>query len=548
MSFQSLVLISLIANAVLASPLLPPTVQLDDATVTGKNSGRTSQFLGIPYAEPPTGELGRFHLPRPIPAYTSSFSALDFSLSCPQQSTEIPVLPDLPKAAAEFIVNNFLHGGFPDAEDCLTINVIKPASATSRSKLPVIWIFGGGFEVGGTKVYDGGVIVTRSIDIGAPSIYVSMNYRVSGFGFLGGKEVKAAGIGNLGLQDQREALRWIQKYIYAFGGDPAKVTIWGESAGAISVSLHMLANNGNHENLFRAAFMQSGSPVPVSGIEGGQKYYDSIVSHSGCSGSKDTLGCLRKVDYKVLKAAINRQPGLFSYQSLNLAFLPRGDGKFLTENPQRLIIEGKVANIPFITGDCDDEGTLFSLSSLNITTSQDFRHYLKTVFLPSGVPDSDLDGILHHYPDDKRQGSPFGTSYLNAISPQYKRVAAFMGDGVFQAPRRFFLEHRSGKQNTWAFLSKRYKLLPVIGSAHATDLLNVYSPGRLGGMADYLIRFATDLDPNAVSGLQWPKYDTRTRKILTFNDGLINRETITVDDYRTAPMEFLTNVTLRHPI
>ncbi|KAJ7207637.1 Carboxylesterase family-domain-containing protein, partial [Mycena pura] len=79
-----------------------------------------------------------------------------------------------------------------------------------------------------------------------------------------------AGVGNLGLQDQREAMRWVQKYISNFGGDPSKVTIWGESSGAISVAMHMLANDGDTEGLFRAAFMQSGSPVPVGPLENGQ--------------------------------------------------------------------------------------------------------------------------------------------------------------------------------------------------------------------------------------------------------------------------------------
>lgn len=146
---------------------------------------------------------------------------------------------------------------------------------------------------------------------------------------------------------EREALRWVQKYISTFGGDPTKVTMfvrllpyhqycfctymemlifflptpcsllsysWGESAGAISIALHMLTNGGDTEGLFRGAFMESGSPIPVGDITGGQPYYDDLVERTGCSGSSDTLECLRGVEYQTLLDAVNQSPSIFSYQ------------------------------------------------------------------------------------------------------------------------------------------------------------------------------------------------------------------------------------------
>ncbi|KAJ7599914.1 carotenoid ester lipase precursor [Mycena floridula] len=526
---------SIAAGAVLASP----TVKLDSATFTGATSGNVAKFLGIPFAQPPVGDL-RFRLPQPIPAYNGSFSVTAFGPACPQQAIELPILTGLAQDTVDFILNSIFATVFPDAEDCLTINVVKPSSATSTSKLPVVaWFFGGGFELGSPAMYDGGSIVQRSIDLGQPVVYVSMNYRVTGFGFMASKEVKAAGVGNLGLQDQREALRWIQKYIANFGGDPTKVTIWGESAGAISVALQMLTNGGNTEGLFRGAFMESGSPIPVGDISHGQPYYDAVVSETGCSGATDTLACLRTVPYAKLKAAINQSPGIFSYQSLVLAWLPRADGVFLTDNPQRLVQAGQVANVPFVSGDCDDEGTLFSLSTLNITTDAQLKTYIKTIWLP-GASDSDLNQLMTMYPSDITQGSPYDTGVLNALTPQSKRIASFQGDAVFQAPRRFFMQARSGKQKMWAFLNKRLKALPILGSAHGTDIINVYGGGDL---EDSLIHFATNLDPNGPLSL-WPQYTTGSPNIMTLNDNALFPETINQDTYRGAAMQFLINVTL----
>ncbi|KAF8645416.1 hypothetical protein AX16_007831 [Volvariella volvacea WC 439] len=545
MLLRPLVVLALPVNFALATPLVeraPPTVRLDSATVTGVSSGSTNQFLGIPFALPPTGDR-RLRLPQPIPSYTTNFSATEFGPWCPsQQSADITFPDNLAPEAIEYIIS-FAGSIPPDDEDCLTLNVIAPANIPAGAKLPVVaWIYGGAFLTGGTSIHDGVPIVSRSVDLGTPVVYVSMNYRVSAFGFLAGKEVKEAGIGNLGLQDQRQALRWIQKYISAFGGDPRKVTIWGESAGAMSVALHMVANNGNTEGLFRAGFMQSGAQTPVGEGTNGQKYYDALVADSGCSGAADTLQCLRTVPYDVLKAAVNKSPGLFSYQSLNLAWQPRADGVFLTDHPQRLIQQGQIARIPFVTGNCDDEGTFFSLSTLNVTTDSQFRTWVKNTFIP-GISDRQVNRLAQLYPDSLSAGSPFDTGDLNALTPQSKRIAALLGDAVFQAPRRFLLKNRADKQRVWMFLSKRLKTLPQLGSAHAHDLSNIYGGGEL---ADYLIRFAVNLDPNGPGSATWPRYTNTLPRIITFLDGSSPYE-ISKDNYRKEAMEFLIDLGLEVP-
>ncbi|KAI0354803.1 carotenoid ester lipase precursor [Trametes cingulata] len=546
MFLQSLCLFPALAGVALAAPFAPraaPTVQLDQGTFIGTTDGTTNKFLGIPFAKAPVGDL-RFNLPVAVDPYTGTHTATAFGPSCPQQAINFDLPSTLAEDAVNFIVNSIFQVVFPADEDCLSINVMVPAGTKANAKLPVVaWIFGGGFELGSPSMYDGGSIVSRSVELDEPVIYVSMNYRVSAFGFLASKEVKDAGVGNLGLQDQRLALQWIQKYISAFGGDPTKVTIWGESAGAISVALHMLTNGGNPAGLFRGAFMQSGSPIPVGDITHGQPDYDALVAQTGCTGAADTLKCLRQVPYDKLKKAVDASPGIFAPQSLRLTWLPRVDGKFLADAPQRLVQQGVVANVPFVTGDCDDEGTLFSLSTLNITTTSDLRSYIKSNYLPAATS-SELDQLLKVYPEDITQGSPYDTGILNALTPQYKRIAAMQGDLVFQAPRRFLLQSRSGKQKMWSFLNKRLKGLPALGSAHATDILNVYGGGEL---ADYLINFANNLDPNGKTVPSWPQYSTSSPSLLTFLDG-VDPVTITQDDFRVDAMNVITQLALNHPL
>ncbi|KAI0629975.1 carotenoid ester lipase precursor [Trametes polyzona] len=541
-----LCLLPFLAGAAYAAPLesrAAPTVQLDQGTFVGTTDGTTTKFLGIPYAKAPVGDL-RFNLPVAVDPYTGTHTATAFGPACPQQAINFDLPSQLAEDAVNFIVNSIFQLVFPDDEDCLSINVMVPAGTKPGAKLPVVaWIFGGGFELGSPSMYDGGSIVSRSVKLGEPVIYVSMNYRVSAFGFLASKEVKAAGVGNLGLQDQRLALKWIQKYISAFGGDPSKVTLWGESAGAISAALHLVTNGGDTQGLFRGAFMQSGSPIPVGDISHGQPDYDALVSKTGCTGAADTLQCLRQVPFDKLKKAVDASPNIFSPQSLRLAWLPRVDGKFLVDAPQNLVKSGSVANVPFVTGDCDDEGTLFSLSTLNITTEAHLRSYITSNYLPQASK-SDLDQLLKLYPADLTQGSPFGTGILNALTPQFKRLAAMQGDLVFQAPRRFLLENRSAKQPTWSFLNKRLKGIPILGSAHATDILNVYAGGD---MADYVINFVNNLNPNGKTVLSWPQYSTSSPQLLTFLDG-IKPLAITQDDFRKDAMKLMSELSLKFPL
>lgn len=180
----------------------------------------------------------------------------------------------------------------------------------------------------------------------------------------------------------------------------------------------------------------------------------------------------------------------------------------------------------------------------NCSTDAELITWISTVFLP-GADLASINNAATLYPADITQGSPFDTGILNAVTPQYKRIAAFQGDGVFQAPRRWLLQNTvPTNPNVWGFLSKRLKALLILGSVHASDILDVYGGGEMG---DYLIHFVNNLNPNSAALLQWPQYTLQSRQIMTFLDGLIPLA-ISADTYRQAAMNALTNLTLASPV
>ncbi|OCH92512.1 carotenoid ester lipase precursor [Obba rivulosa] len=504
-----------------------PTAYLDEGTFIGVTDGRTDSFLGVPYAKPPVGAL-RFAVPQAHDQYSGSYEATAFGFSCPGSGTGAPNITDEFQA----LLDSVLMEQTAIDEDCLTLNVIVPAGTQSGANLPVAVVRG--FYYGGSSQFNGSTIVERSIELGEPIVFVSINYRLSAYGFLASQEIKDAGVTNLGLRDQREALKWVQNYVHAFGGDPAKVIIWGESSGALSVCFQMITNGGNPEGLFHGAFIESGAPLPLGNYTQGQASYDALVNSANCTAASSTLECLRDLSFEALTQAIS----ITSLQGLT----PLVDFDFLAGSPANLTAQGIIANIPFVNGNCDDEGTEFSLNT-GIANESDVVLALQEGYLP-GAPTSALDQVLSLYPDDPAAGSPFGTGDENEITPEFKRISAILGDLDFQGPRRSMMQRLAGRQPVWSFLSKRFKYLPTIGSGHETDIAIVYGPGDL---TDYVINFVNHLNPNNKTGIYWPQYTVDEPQLLTLWDGSEPRN-ITNDTYRAEGMSLLIQLGGEFPV
>ncbi|KAJ7630257.1 Alpha/Beta hydrolase protein [Roridomyces roridus] len=521
-----------------------PIVSLSYGTFQGFNTGNLTAFLGVPF-----GQAGRFEVPRAPGILHGVQNATNFGPTCPQQSSSLSIpagvqFPDIGNGET-----------LPDtpvviSEDCLTLDVYKPATASAKSKLPVfVWIYGGGFEDGNSRNTNLDPIVERSISTGSPVVVVAINYRLTAFGFLAGKEVAAAGATNLGTRDQIFALQWVQKNIAAFGGDPTRVVVGGVSAGAISTAILLLDNKPASNTLFHGAFMESGSPATTPSVADGQADFDGLVAANGCSHARDTLDCLRRVPFASLMATINNTPNLFSFQSLNIVWRPRVDGDVIVKDPLISVQEGLYSRMPFLTGDSDDEGTIFTVPLLNITTDAEFLNFVHSNYLPTATQ-GQIAQVARLYPADPAQGSPFGTGTADQLSPQYKRLAAFQGDLVFVAPRRSFLEHASTRQNTWSWLNRRFKTSSEFGSFHASDETIWFptEPNPDFTALDALVNFINTLDPNNHAGgsshsskVFWPKWNTASStgptSLLTFSDpNVIN---ITAENFRVAAFDFL---------
>ncbi|KAJ7717779.1 Alpha/Beta hydrolase protein [Mycena metata] len=213
-----------------------------------------------------------------------------------------------------------------------------------------------------------------------------------------------------------------------------------------------------------------------------------------------------------------------------------------------------------MTGDDDDEGTLFSLSNTNITTDEEFVGYVHSNYLPQSSP-AQIAQIATLYPDDPTQGSPFDTGLANQLTPQFKRLAAFQGDYLFTGTRRFLLEHASKTQNTWSWLNKRGKSTPVVGTYHTSDLPLWFPAENSTDFAspDALINFINTVDPNhsasstktkASQAVFWPKWNTPTSNgspsLLTLSEpGLIN---VTSENFRVDAIKYLLDLLLEEAL
>jgi len=330
-------LLALGSGGAVASPAsggATPIVRIDDGLVRGMTAGTVNEFLGIPYAAPPTGNL-RWRPPAPPAAWDGVRDATQFGASCPQ-----PASPFAPPG--------------PFSEDCLYLNVYTPTLGGSNDQggRPVlVWIHGGGLTQDAGRNYDGSKLAADG------TVVVTINYRLGALGFLAHPALASrpgGAAGNYGLMDQQAALRWVQRNIAQFGGDPHNVTIAGQSAGGLSVLAQMVSPGAR--GLFQRAIVQSGAfalnQQPLATAEAAGQTFATAV---GCP--DQSAACLRNVPVSDLVSKFGVEiPGVV-------------DGSVLTQPIGTALARGQFARVPVINGITHDEELLF-VAGLSLTVSQ----------------------------------------------------------------------------------------------------------------------------------------------------------------------------------
>jgi len=470
-----------------------PTVTTPAGSIEGRREGSLRIFKGIPYAAAPVGQA-RWKAPTVFPPWSGVKAATQFGSACPQ-----PKVPD-----ASIYANDL----GPTSEDCLTLNVWAPADAAHA---PVfVWIHGGALQTGSSKeaMYDGARLAARGI------VVVSINYRLGVLGYLALPELSAesaGGIsGNYGLLDQIEALRWVKRSIAAFGGDPANVTIAGESAGGLSV-MYLLASPQAH-GLFAKAIAQSAYMISTPELK--QARFGAAAAEE--SGTK-LAAALHAPNLAALRAM---EPQALTNAAAAAYFAPFGviDGHVLPRQLVEVFDRGEQAHVPLLAG--FNSGEIRSLRFLAPPAPANSTDYERIIRERYG----DLaEEFLRLYPSSNMQESVIATTrdaLYGWTSERMVRKQAELGLPSFL----YLFDHGYAAADDVGLHAFHASELPfVFGTAgqtppHWPKIADMPSETTLSvAMLEYWSSFARSGRPRAANEPDWPAYGS-TSAYMKFTD------------------------------
>ena len=491
----------------LMTAMTPLHAQMSQAKVAqgalqGKAEGQVGTFLGVPFAAPPVGDL-RWQPPKTAAAWTGTRSATAFSDSCQQAVSPAGFGP----WTHEYVV------GGKASEDCLYLNVWTPAKTAGEKLAVLVWIHGGAFTSGSASVpiYDGAALAKKGV------IVVGVNYRLGLYGFMAHPgltaESPAKASGNYGLLDQIAALKWVQQNIAAFGGDPARVTIAGQSAGAASV--HHLIGSPLARGLFARAIAQSGSGMGLA-VPAREQAEKSGLALMQATGSAD-IAAMRRLSAEALDAAAAKLPP-------GTGFGPSADGLALTQ----ATVGAHTSDTPILTGMTAEE-----MTGLN----PQFGKFTPAAFA----------GQLGRY---GALSADFGKVYPAASDAEANEAFAAISRDRGLASMGQWADQRlkTSRQPIYAYLWTHTEPGPDAAryrAFHSSEIPYVFS--TLGAsperpfvdkdraladlLGNYWVNWVTKGDPNGAGLPAWPRSQSADRQILEIGNSTASRAILPADKH-----------------
>ena len=459
-------------------------VKTDAGSVSGLQQGGLRVFHGIPFAAPPTGDL-RWRPPAPVKPWDGVKETKEYSATCPQPGSAAPL--------------NM-------SEDCLYLNVWTPAQSADE-RLPVmVFFYGGAFMdvAGSMPLYNGTTLAQKGV------IVVTPNYRLGALGFLAHPQLDAESphnaSGNYGIMDQQAALQWVQRNIDTFGGDPSRVTIFGQSAGAESVLVHVASPTS--KGFFQQGIVESG-PFWAHGaiIDAthskayAEQFGVDYATGLGYSGP-DAIARMRQVSPKALiNATPSPAPGFWTTHTVQ--FEPTIDGWILPDTMDNLYLLHKENPVPLMIGNNANDGTTLSANA-NMTVPE-YVSFIKSRF------GNDTGAVLAKYP-------------ANSTSEVQLRLAQIMTDYDFSDSVKY-AAGSMGDISPDTYVYRYSYILPrqSNGAFHGSETLLLFGvpvpadPAVADNVVDLWTRFAKTGNPNGGMNVTWPNYTRQKGQYLDIN-------------------------------
>lgn len=484
--FHAIAALLMLASPAAAADDAASVVKTESGAVRGAADGQTVAWRGLPFAQPPVGDL-RWRAPQPVKRWAKVRSADAFGPDCMQ----IPFNAD----AAPL--------GVTPSEDCLYLNIWAPAKPSAKKRPVMVWIYGGGFVNGGSSpsVYSGRAFAESDV------VFVSFNYRLGRFGFFAHpaltREAAGAPTGNFALLDQIAALKWVQANIAAFGGDPGNVTIFGESAGGMSV--HALATTPLARGLFHKAIVMSGGGRDLMGPPRGAAEAEALgagfARARGVEGDDEqALAALRALPADSVMNGLNLMTLLFGARDFTPLY---ADGQIVRGPVDAAYAAGEGAGVPMIIGANDADGFFFGggLDQAYAPLAA-ARAKAEPVYDPEGRKDAARIGVA----------VAADTMFLEPAR-HVARIIADRGSPVFLYRFGYVPEYLRAKMPGAAHASELPFFFGTLDARHGEATTPAdRAASRLAH--DYWVNFAKNGVPSAAGGGHWSPYAAAADNIL----------------------------------